>query len=830
MSSGEDFESESDNDVSDDDIDFTIAKRRPRRHGVFQDDDSGDDYYSKKYSSRKSGNSKKSSAVSFVRATTDQADSSEESDPSNDETEQRFEEYLTTARAKDEKGYSNEAFRSMLDPIETEPAPAVVKVSPPAAPVTLHKDFGTWEKHTKGVGLKLLTKMGFTGRLGAGEKGISKPIEAVVRPSGVGFGFGNAEMSKVPEEVQLRTKTEVTTKAETQVISKQWKKDKSRKDRATVFEDTVQQLIDGAGKTSTARAATTHVLDMRFSSEGVLQNVASIGSVSAEPQLLAFGEELIFNLDRIVEDSKSSIENLKLQESRERKRIGIIDEDINRLLLDVKEKCKLLHRTKVVHDVIESLQVDSSNSLGNADGLQSTFAFIYAEYCDIADLYGLCDVFLDAVDKVLAADFGSSWNPLNDPARIMRCAAPLLLLFTDDSILSRSDSDFSKQNFRKQARAGTEQLIEQRCLPAVQRSLATDDWNPSNLTSNDNAVSLLSDLQIVMSSAVFDRLLDAVVFQKLSAFISNFDSATCDPVTLHRIILPWVPVFDSSSLKFSNAGGSKLAELFPEVRRVLRHALKKWKPHDSTALTMLMPWLPYFDAGSTRNWLLQVIVPKLVREIKDMVIDPANQDVKPIEWLLPWKDVISDDLIDRILIGELLPRWLDTLCRWLSRPYANYAEICVWYKGWKELLEPFLESALVCDYFSVALDAMQTALTSGAGQSLILPKTIQLKSDWRNVSFELLQKEFSQNQERSIASAVSRSASVFEEFSTKDALQYSVERSGKTMIPKFGRTAEGKQVWELNDVSFYIDGDVIYVLLKNGEREAVSADRLVSGF
>jgi tuftelin-interacting protein 11 len=45
---------------------------------------------------------------------------------------------------------------------------------------------GTWEKHTKGIGLKLLKKFGFNGRLGAREDGISKPIEVSVKPSGIG--------------------------------------------------------------------------------------------------------------------------------------------------------------------------------------------------------------------------------------------------------------------------------------------------------------------------------------------------------------------------------------------------------------------------------------------------------------------------------------------------------------------------------------------------------------------------------------------------------------------------------------------------------------------
>ena len=52
------------------------------------------------------------------------------------------------------------------------------------------KDLGKWEKHTKGIGLKLLAKMGFKGRLGSKERGVSQNIETVVRPNALGLGFG----------------------------------------------------------------------------------------------------------------------------------------------------------------------------------------------------------------------------------------------------------------------------------------------------------------------------------------------------------------------------------------------------------------------------------------------------------------------------------------------------------------------------------------------------------------------------------------------------------------------------------------------------------------
>lgn len=48
----------------------------------------------------------------------------------------------------------------------------------------------SWERHTRGIGSKILAKLGFTGRLGKHEDGLSKPLEPRVRPHLAGVGIG----------------------------------------------------------------------------------------------------------------------------------------------------------------------------------------------------------------------------------------------------------------------------------------------------------------------------------------------------------------------------------------------------------------------------------------------------------------------------------------------------------------------------------------------------------------------------------------------------------------------------------------------------------------
>jgi tuftelin-interacting protein 11 len=62
-----------------------------------------------------------------------------------------------------------------------------------------HPDVASFEQHTKGIGLKLLQKMNWTPGQGLGrnKQGIAKPLEAKLRPKGMGMGFGGHQESKM---------------------------------------------------------------------------------------------------------------------------------------------------------------------------------------------------------------------------------------------------------------------------------------------------------------------------------------------------------------------------------------------------------------------------------------------------------------------------------------------------------------------------------------------------------------------------------------------------------------------------------------------------------
>ena len=74
-----------------------------------------------------------------------------------------------------------------------------VNNSPCSIPSLINDDasFGFFERHTKGIGLNLLRKMGYKrGGIGIDGQGIIQPLEVEGRPRYVGLGYVEGECSK----------------------------------------------------------------------------------------------------------------------------------------------------------------------------------------------------------------------------------------------------------------------------------------------------------------------------------------------------------------------------------------------------------------------------------------------------------------------------------------------------------------------------------------------------------------------------------------------------------------------------------------------------------
>lgn len=162
------------------------------------------------------------------------------------------------------------------------------------------KNFGAFEKHTKGIGLKLLLKMGYSpGQgLGADGSGISAPIDVKLRPKGMGIGHGGFD--ERPKSVIAQSKKDTVDVDDHP--EPRWRK----KSRRRIFM-TAQELIaeqDSLPVPSIAEPISTKIRDMT----GSVPKLIDLANLAEKPI-----PELVHNIQLLSSMSKTSLLHLARQ-------------------------------------------------------------------------------------------------------------------------------------------------------------------------------------------------------------------------------------------------------------------------------------------------------------------------------------------------------------------------------------------------------------------------------------------------------------------------------------------------------------------------------------
>ena len=276
------------------------------------------------------------------------------------------------------------------------------------------KDIGSWEKHTKGFGLKMLAKMGWEKGKGLGKEGQGRavPVEAFVRKGKAAVGMYGAESKEVREKQMRQQRGEGDDEEEddeTKVHVSQWKKDKKVNKRPQYAHRTPQELLELAASNpqklkraeqmldfpseskkelSAAIAATKiKIIDMTGKEQRVMHGYESLSLMTRPRDSSAAGierknfdlPELAYNLDLLVnmtEDrilqsdrklkhNEDMVVSLSYEEKKTRERAHAEQEQIEKIknLLRVIDNCeKLVAEDNVtLNDLIDVFQELQTN-------------------------------------------------------------------------------------------------------------------------------------------------------------------------------------------------------------------------------------------------------------------------------------------------------------------------------------------------------------------------------------------------------------------------------------------------------------------------------------
>jgi len=204
------------------------------------------------------------------------------------------------------------------------------------------------------------------------------------------------------------------------------------------------------------------------------------------------------------------------------------------------------------------------------------------------------------------------------------------------------------------------------------------------------------------------------VLPKLQKAIADWNPRKSN-TPLHSLIFPWLPHV-----------GLRIEDVLGDARRKLKNQMKGWIPTDGVPFDFLV-WKDVHSPSEWDSLLLKYIVPKLGATLReDFQVNPAQQDLKPLQDVFAWAEIIRSSIFSQLLEAEFFPKWLTTLHQWLVHPKASFEEVAQWYSSWKNVFPEHVQRmAGVERGFAKGLELMNKALELGPAVSQLPRPDVQ---------------------------------------------------------------------------------------------------------
>lgn len=743
-------------------------------------------------------------------------------------------------------------------------------------PVRVDPNLGKWEKHTKGIGMKLLAKMGYKGSGGLGAKrirteksdtpakartGISRPIEVVVRPSNLGLGYGNFK-----EATKLRVNQQIEAEVRGVELPRKEEQNKSiGSGQSSALPSTYELLQQQSWKKGRAhkrpkRKVVSYKELLETQKQPVVIDMRG-PSVETLPQEVPLAEELLHNVTVLLntyENKLHSTSHFCKSTKRKLQSLQSDVEDMERRKEQCQERLSKLQKVLRIMDSIDNLlEKSDDDTAGKVQSLIQQLRESFTEEERVSLKF----------DQVLAPSLLGpmiqarlkKWEPLGDTAT------------TCEELI------VSTLKLGGNTEATTRTIFTNQILPRVKKAFESTKWNPMDKVENglqlyeavvrsalrvsprkQKAPTEYEDYHVLPSDAQDENvsltelakqeiMLDTIA-PKLSRTLSLWTPQLEDngKQLLDRIdlwILPWIPHLDHPAI---------LPQLVSDVRRKLRSALSLMQRsiHDDkifgeASLQVLGPWKNVIKLETIQELTTTYVSPRLARCLSRVAISrtPKLQNWSAINLLFRWDGLVSETDLLSLVEGELLSNWVVTLHAWLaSKENTNVATLAEFYAAWKirvfgldnddDLIGNGRNDEMVCRMFYSGLVMIQAAQDSSNDLEEFRP----LRSNYQTVlARRTREARIRLDQELSKMDMTSRNGvpnrtmprRKGEPATFRDVVEEFAKDHSVVFLPRTGANAtkDGKPVFMFGHVPIYFDSDVIFAL-QQAEWKPLSLDQL----
>ncbi|KAL8509484.1 hypothetical protein ACS0TY_016629 [Phlomoides rotata] len=636
---------------------------------------------------------------------------------------------------------------------------------------------GSFEKHTKGIGMRLLEKMGYKGGgLGKNEQGIVAPIEAKLRPKNMGMGFNDYKEAVPPalQESEEKSIPRPNQSLEGPSKEKLWLKKATKKKVYISAEELLAQ------KQERGFEVVQKVFDMRGPQVRILTNLENLSAEEKARENDVPMPELQHNIRLIVDLAELDIQKVDNDLRNERETVVALQREKEKLQKESRDQKQQLENMGEILSVLDQIGEKSSSGVLTLESLAKSFQDLQTRY---ADDYTLCNLSCIACSYALPLFIRifQGWDPLQNPTHGVELVSLWKKLLQGKDSLSFSGMGSSYV-----------QLLMEVVFPAVRIS-GTNSWQARD---PEPMLRFLESWEELLPPPVLQTILDTVVMPKISAAVDSWDPRR-ETIPIHSWVHPWLPLL-----------GHNLENCYHTIRHRLASVLHAWHPSDMSAYYILSPWKTVFDPASWEQLMVRYIIPKLLAVMHDLQINPANQNLDQFYWVRTWVTAIPTHHMLQ-LIDVFFNKWQEVLYHWLcSKP--NFEEVTKWYLGWKDLLPPELQANEHVRYrLNLGLDMMNQAVEGMEVAPPGLRENISYLRVLEQRQFETQKKAAAQAQHRASPGLDSgihaEGISGGNEMSLKEVIEAHAQHNGLLFKPKPGRTQDGHQIYGFGNISIIVD-------------------------